>query len=424
MPQAASKDFAPDFQALFESTPGLNLVLRPDLTIIAASNSYLRATMTRREDILGRKIFDVFPDNPVDHTATGVHNLRASLERVLRRGTDDTMPVQKYDIRRPLADGGGFEERYWSLVNSPVFGPCNHLRYILHRIEDVTEFVQLKREETKYERITQELRSHAARMEAEVYQRARDLQQKNIDLEEADRAKDQFLSGMSHELRTPLHTVLGFSELLSEERYGPLNEKQRRFVANIRTDAQHLLTLINEILDLSKLEAGRMELRCETFDPSAVIEETMSSIQPYAEMKSIRIHTKVEAPPTLTADRMRFKQILLNLLSNSVKFTPEGGQIRIDSRLNRGCVAISVSDTGIGIPKEQHTAVFDKFHQVGVASGIPDGTGLGLAITKALVEQHGGSISLQSEPGKGTCITFTIPASNPSTEAAGRRKRS
>lgn len=141
---STSPDAPPDFQVLFESAPGLYLVLRPDLTIAAVSDSYLRATMTNREEILGRGIFDVFPDDPADSTATGVHNLRASLERVLQSGTADTMPVQKYNIRRPLSEGGGFEERYWSPINSPVFGKGNQIRYIIHRVEDVTEFVRLK----------------------------------------------------------------------------------------------------------------------------------------------------------------------------------------------------------------------------------------------------------------------------------------
>lgn len=419
MPSVASSDSSLDFQALFEAVPGLYLVLRPDLTIVAVSDSYLRATMTKREEILGRGIFDVFQDDPADVTATGVHNLRASLERVLQNGTSDTMPVQKYDIRRPAAEGGEFEERFWSPINSPVLGKDNRVLYIIHRVEDVTEFVRLKRQETEHEQITLELRSHAARMEAEVYLRARDLQQKNIELEKANRAKDQFLSGMSHELRTPLHTVIGFSELLSEELHGPLNDKQKRYIGHIHRDAQHLLALINEILDLSKIEAGRLELLRECFDPGAVIEEAVSSVQRDAEAKSIRIQANIEALPALNADPLRVKQILLNLLSNSVKFTPEGGQIRIDARENPGFMTISVSDTGIGIPKEEQAAVFDKFHQVGASTkGIREGTGLCLAITKALVEQHGGSIWLDSEPGKGTCFTFTMPAAVAASEGA------
>jgi PAS domain-containing protein len=136
----------PDFKTLFESAPGLYLVLTPDLKIIAVSDAYLRATMTQREQILGKGIFEVFPDNPNDPSATGVHNLRTSLERVLQNGVADTMAIQKYDIRKPEAEGGGFEERHWSPFNIPVFGPEKNVAYVIHRVEDVTEFVRLKQQ--------------------------------------------------------------------------------------------------------------------------------------------------------------------------------------------------------------------------------------------------------------------------------------
>jgi PAS domain S-box-containing protein len=175
-----------DFRVLFESAPGLYLVLAPDLRIVAVSDAYLRATMTRRQEILGRDIFDVFPDNPHDPNATGVRNLRASLERVLRHGIADAMAVQKYDIRRPEADGGGFEERYWSPVNSPVLGPDQTILYIIHRVEDVTELVRLKREESQQHKLTEELRSRAERMEADVFLRSRELDEANRRLRRAN----------------------------------------------------------------------------------------------------------------------------------------------------------------------------------------------------------------------------------------------
>src|ERR1700736_3743595 len=151
----------PDFQALFQSAPGLYLVLAPDLDIVAVSDAYLRATMTKREEILDRGIFDVFPDNPNDPSATGVRNLRTSLQRVLQGGTSDPMAVQRYDIRKPESEGGGFEERFWSPVNSPVLGPGGEVLYIIHRVEDVTEFIRLKHQELAQEKIADELRTHA-----------------------------------------------------------------------------------------------------------------------------------------------------------------------------------------------------------------------------------------------------------------------
>ena len=167
---------APDFQVLFESAPGLYLVLTPALTIVAVSDAYLKATMTKREEILGRGLFEVFPDNPDDPAATGVRNLRASLDRVLTHRVPDTMAVQKYDIRRPESEGGGFEERYRSPVNSPVLGADGKIAYIIHRVEDVTEFIRLKQEESEQRRITERLQTRAAEMEAEIFRRTQQVQ--------------------------------------------------------------------------------------------------------------------------------------------------------------------------------------------------------------------------------------------------------
>lgn len=169
----------PDFRTLFEASPGLYLVLHPDLTIVAVSDAYLRATMTRREEILGRGLFDVFPDNPDDPSATGTRNLRASLQQVIQNRAPDPMAVQKYDIRRPESEGGGFEERFWSPVNSPVLGSSGELLYIIHRVEDVTEFVRLKQLGSEQRKLADELQSRAASMEMEVYLRAQEVQEAN-----------------------------------------------------------------------------------------------------------------------------------------------------------------------------------------------------------------------------------------------------
>jgi PAS domain S-box-containing protein len=176
----------PDFRALFESAPGLYLVLTPELRIAAASDAYLQATMTQREEILGRDLFEVFPDNPEDTEATGTRNLRASLERVLATGKPDAMAVQKYDIRRPEEEGGEFEERYWSPVNSPVYTVGSEIAYIIHRVEDVTDFVCLKQQDVEQRRRTEALQSQAERMEAEIFLRAQELQEANAQLREVN----------------------------------------------------------------------------------------------------------------------------------------------------------------------------------------------------------------------------------------------
>jgi PAS domain S-box-containing protein len=236
------------------------------------------------------------------------------------------------------------------------------------------------------------------------------LELRNREVERANRLKSEFLASMSHELRTPLHTIIGFSELLAEELEGPLNEKQKRFMSHIHQDSLHLLELINEVLDLSKIEAGRLELRLETFDMIAAVDEALSSAKALGAQKSIAIESRVPAGVSLYADRLRVKEILYNLLSNAVKFTPDGGKIRIEATVGADSVAIAIVDTGIGIRADEHESIFDKFYQVGsTTKGVREGTGLGLAITRRLVEQHGGKISVESEPGKGSRFSFTLP---------------
>jgi signal transduction histidine kinase/CheY-like chemotaxis protein len=236
------------------------------------------------------------------------------------------------------------------------------------------------------------------------------LELRNREVERANRLKSEFLASMSHELRTPLHTIIGFSELLAEELEGPLNEKQKRFMSHIHQDSLHLLELINEVLDLSKIEAGRLELRLETFDLIAAVDEALSSAKALGAQKSISIESRVPGGIALYADRLRVKEILYNLLSNAVKFTPDGGKIRIEATLGADSVAIAIVDTGIGIPADEHESIFDKFYQVGsTTKGVREGTGLGLAITRRLVEQHGGKIGVESEPGKGSRFWFTLP---------------
>ena len=236
------------------------------------------------------------------------------------------------------------------------------------------------------------------------------LEARNLEVEKANRLKSEFLASMSHELRTPLHTIIGFTELLTEEVEGPLNPKQKRFLGHILQDSRHLLELINEVLDLSKIEAGRVELQLEDFDFAGCAEEAMAAIRNQAEGKSIRLENKNSFHGLVHADRVRTKEILYNLLSNAIKFTPDAGTVRLESSVQESFLQITVADNGIGIAQEEHAAIFEKFYQVGdTTKGIREGTGLGLAITKKLVEMHGGSIWLESQKGQGSRFMFTLP---------------
>src|SRR5215472_7461627 len=269
--------------------------------------------------------------------------------------------------------------------------------------EEGVRVTAIIRDITERKRVEDKLRSLQETYVRDLTATNRELELRNREIEQANRLKSEFLASMSHELRTPLHTIIGFSELLGEELEGPLNEKQKRFVNHIHKDSLHLLELINDVLDLSKIESGRLTLHREVFDFPVVLEESLGSIRQQAYFKSQTIEADVVSPLPLEADRLRIKQILVNLLSNAVKFTPEGGRIRVIARAEGETAVISVVDTGIGIPKEEHESIFDKFYQVSATTkGVREGTGLGLAITKHLVEEHGGRLHLESEPGRGS----------------------
>jgi PAS domain S-box-containing protein len=237
-----------------------------------------------------------------------------------------------------------------------------------------------------------------------------ELDLRNREVERATKLKSKFLASMSHELRTPLNAIVGFSELLAEGTPGQLNDKQKRFVEHIKQGSAHLLQLINDILDLSKIEAGQLELRCEDFQVSEALPEVLSTIRPLAMARNIRLEQSLLTQASVHADRVRFKQILYNLLSNAVKFTPKGGSVTIKCSETGNHVSLSVTDNGIGIRPEDQRLIFEEFRQVeGSSEAAQQGTGLGLAITKRLVERQGGKISVQSELGKGSCFTFTLP---------------
>ena len=247
------------------------------------------------------------------------------------------------------------------------------------------------------------------------------LRQSNEQLAKASRLKSQFLARMSHELRTPMNSIIGFSDLLAEEAEGPLGESYMDYVLHIREGARHLLSLINDVLDLAKIEAGRLELCCGNINVADHLAEVLRAAKSLPGASKLLFASHPPKELYAYADRTRFKQIFYNLLSNAVKFTPEGGTISIEAVGQSECVAIAVADTGVGIPAGEQQAIFNEFHQVSAtARGVKEGTGLGLAITKLLVELHGGGIRVESEPGKGSRFTVTLPSGcSKHQEAAG-----
>ena len=238
----------------------------------------------------------------------------------------------------------------------------------------------------------------------------REIEVKGAELEVANRHKSEFLANMSHELRTPLNAVIGFSEVLIDRMFGELNDKQAEYLQDILSSGRHLLSLINDILDLSKIEAGRMELEAGDFDLPQAIDNTLVLIRERAMRRGITVERAVD--PTLgeiNGDERKVKQVLLNLLSNAVKFTPEGGRIDVRAAAVNGTVEISVADTGVGIAPEDQEAVFEEFRQVGTAAKKVEGTGLGLALSRKFIELHGGRIWVRSQLGAGSTFAFTLP---------------
>jgi signal transduction histidine kinase len=238
-----------------------------------------------------------------------------------------------------------------------------------------------------------------------------EIEEKSQQLEIANRHKSEFLANMSHELRTPLNAIIGFSEVLLERMFGEVNDKQEEYLQDIFTSGKHLLSLINDILDLSKVEAGRMELELTTFSLPMAIDNALTLVRTRAENHGITLEVDVdERLGDFVGDERKIKQVLVNLLSNAVKFTPEGGRVGVQAGPANGTVEISVSDTGIGIAQQDQTLIFEEFRQAGPDhAGKREGTGLGLTLTRKFVELHGGSIGVKSEVGRGSTFTFTLP---------------
>ena len=435
-----------DFQRLFESSPDRYMVLSPTLNIVAATDAYLQATLVKRSNVIGRPLFEVFPDNPDDPAADGMRNLHLSLQQVLRHRTANTMAVQKYDVRNAA---GIFEERFWSCVNTPILDENGEVYLIIHRAEDVSDYVRLKHDQ-------QALQSHAEHMESEIYLRAQQVQkanqqlaeaaeqlrasnretaQKNAELELASKAKSEFLANMSHELRTPLNAIIGFSDVLKAGIGGTLSEKQHECLQHISQSGQHLLALINDILDLSKVEAGRMDLDLAEVDLAQALGASLSVLREKAALRRIHVELDVAAGlQRIQVDERKFKQILYNLLSNAIKFSNDSTQVTVTARrvpraevgrletadahrVLPGAVgdfeaflALTIADQGIGISQAGLDRLFEPFTQIdsGLARRF-EGTGLGLVMVTRLVELHGGTVAVSSREGGGTCFTVWLP---------------
>ena len=386
------------FSLLLEAAPDAILEVDPHGRIVLANTEAERLFQRSRGELVGLPVETLLPERfRGGHMAHRAHYGAHPVRRPMGAGLD------LYAVRK---DGTEFavDINLSPLPGGPEDG------HVMCVLRDVS---QRRGAEDRIRVLNQRLE----RRSSELATANQELSLRNQEVERANRLKSEFLASMSHELRTPLNTILGFSELLSEETAGVLNEKQKRFLTHIQRDASHLLELINDVLDLSKIEAGRLELHLEKFPMAVAVAEVLTSIRPLAATKRISLDSELDTHLALQADRLRFKEILFNLLSNAIKFTPPGGRVWIQSSIVEDSVQIEVGDTGIGIAPEDQEAIFESFRQASATTkGVREGTGLGLAITKRLVEHHGGRLWVESEPGKGSRFFFTLRLSAPDSE--------
>jgi signal transduction histidine kinase/CheY-like chemotaxis protein len=392
-----------DYVRLFHTVPGLYLILDRNLKIHEVTEAYLGATLTRREAILGRHIFEVFPDNPEELGADGTRNLGQSLARVVETGEVDVMAVQKYDVPRTGEGESGFEERYWSPVNTPVLGADGKVEWIIHRVEDVTDYIKAVRAGSG---------AAAGGEAAEVFQRAQEVQTANERLRQVDQAKTTFLTHMSHEIRTPLNAILGLSHLALQQ---PLSTQLRDYLAKINGAGETLLRLVDQILDLSKIESGALELEASRLDLADLVGRIRQLFEEKARTQGLSLVVDLGpgVPRRVVGDPLRLGQVLTNLVGNALKFTP-AGEVRLqvsgvpgpDSTAE---VTFLVSDSGIGMTRDQRQHLFEPFTQADPSMQRRyGGTGLGLAISRRLVQAMGGTLEVESTPGVGSRFWFVL----------------
>lgn len=420
--------FKKDLSSIFHSLPDLYLILNTNCEILEASDAYLKATMIKREDVLGKAIFDVFPSNPADPESGMDCKVRLSIARILETKVSDNLGIYKHDIRNPKSEGQQFEEHYWSVLNVPVLGKNNEVKFIIHRIEDVTGLVQFTQGETEKFKVIQALETRAGQMEIEIYQRSQEIQETNIQLrdsydkltnknkeleylynklEKLDQLKTQFLANVSNELRTPLTLIMGpLEKLMSDNNL----ENYHYDLIMIERNVHTLLKLVNNLLDVTKLDSGKVEMNYTIVDLAKIIRQTASLFEPYAEEHRFKflIETPLSIPAEIDADKVQ--RILINLLSNAFKFTGSDGIVRCTLSYEDNKAKIIIADSGPGIPPKFRNAVFDRFFQIEKDSARRfGGFGVGLALVKDFVQLHHGSISIEDAEEGGAAFILQLP---------------
>ncbi len=422
---------------LFESVPGLFLVLAPDLTILTASDAYTVATHTEREIITGRYLFDVFRDNPEDAGAGVVSNTASSLKYVLKNAVPHAMPVQRHGMLLP---DGSFITKYWSPVNTPVLDENNEVIYIIHKVEDVSDFINLQMLRSANSGTKSPSNPGLLEMEAAIIKRARIIQQQNDELDrkveertaelkqinknlaertreltdsldrerELNEMKSRFVSIASHEFRTPLSTILSSSSLIKQYRETEQNENRIKHVDRIASNVKNLTCILDDFLSLEQLNSGKIDAPCICFDLKAFLGCLVEEMEEMVNKKNQHITYNYTGATDVEQPQKIIRNIVLNLISNASKYSGAGKEIALDAGIHKGNVSISIRDQGIGIPQEDQKKLFAEFFRATNVENI-QGTGLGLTIVKKYVELIGGGISFISKENEGTTFTVSFP---------------
>lgn len=400
-----------DYRQLFESAPALYLALRAqDFQIVAASDAYLLATMTNREQIIGKSIFEVFPDDPHEARADGTRNLRASLERVKSARVLDVMAVQRYPIRRPESQGGGFEERWWSPVNSPVFDQSGTISFIIHRVEDVTPVIRELLKQGKKAEGLKAIESRFQHIATEILMRTQELQQANERLQDtqtrlqaANRDLREFAAVVSHDLKSPLRAVANLASWIQSDSGDKLDPEARENLAEIRRRVARMDRMIEEILDYSRLGWAAESIEAVPLDD--LVAGVVRDLHP-ADHVRVLIDPDM---PTVHGEPVRLRQVFQNLIDNAIKHADKPQiEIKVKWAESGPYWKFSVADNGPGIEERHFERIF-KLFQTLATKDKADSTGMGLAITRRIVERACGSIWVESQVGKGTTFHFTWP---------------
>jgi signal transduction histidine kinase len=447
-----------NFQAVFEAVPGLLLILKPNLphfTILGASDAYLQATMRDRNKISGQDLFHIFPDNPKDSTTRGADNLRKSLERVIEKKISDTMALQKYDILRPESEGGGFEERYWSPLNAPVLNKNNEVLYIIHKVEDVTDFIRSKQKGVEEIRIAKreldekslfiknndervnnildillkytqmdfseqmmvskngdELDAIAVGLNTlseELQSHIMQIEESNKQLESVNKELEGFSYSISHDLRAPLRAISGYANILLEDYTEKLDEDALKIINVVINNTKKMGDLIDDLLAFSRL--GRKEITASEINMTALVKSVKEDLL----LDYIKERTEFNYDELVPAkgDVGLIKQVWVNLISNAVKYSQHKPKtsIEIGAYNKDNHIVYYVKDNGAGFDMQYYNKLFGVFQRLHSQEEF-EGTGIGLAIVQKIVNRHNGTVWAESKLNEGSCFYFSLPNIN------------